>query len=94
MQRIDADLSIGTLGLRVIRDLHDCRRATTHGLAIRLHTGTQRMRSELNHLCGLDIVMLTEGGWTLSVEGVRAWARSLEDHLLGAAYVDTPSRNV
>lgn len=86
MQCIDDDLSVGTLGLRVVRTLGQIHSATCYSLAIRLDVAPARLQSELSHLAGLGIVVATdEGRWAVSQEGSRRWREALERRLFAVS---------
>lgn len=85
MQRTESDLSVGTLGLRVVRTLWQVNSATASGLAVELDASTAQLQRELTHLQGLGIVVSEESAWRVSIEGSQQWAAALECHLLGAA---------
>lgn len=87
MQCIDDDLSVGTLGLRVVRTLRQIRSATCYSLAVRLHAAPARLQSELSHLAALGIVVSTdEKQWAVSLEGSQRWREALEGRLFGVTH--------
>jgi len=85
MQRTESDLSVGTLGLRVVQTLRQANSATASELAAAINDSPARVNGELAHLQRLGIVVSEQSAWRVSVEGSQRWAASLEGHLLGVA---------
>ena len=83
MKPLKGDLSVGPLGLRVVRSLTARERATAAGLARDLRAPDTSLRRELERLASLGIVVADEMSWSISVEGLRQWRQQLEGRLLG-----------
>jgi hypothetical protein len=84
MKPVTGDLSVGPLGLRVVRFLTVREQATAAGLACDLRTPDTSLQVELERLASLGIVVANERSWSVSIDGLRQWREQLEGRLLGA----------